>query len=94
MRSFADCDSQYQSHHGHKGQQMNGNVFMVVMIVGIVMCASVMKTYLKQRDTRQEPDEELEQTLAKIDVLEERIKVLERIVTENRFDLKKEIDSL
>lgn len=73
---------------------MNGNVFMVVMIVGIVMCASVMKTYLKQRDKRQEPDEELEQTLAKIDVLEERIKVLERIVTENRFDLKKEIDSL
>jgi hypothetical protein len=32
--------------------------------------------------------------LAKIDQLEERIRVLERIVTENRYDLKKEIESL
>lgn len=74
---------------------MNGNlVFMIVMIVGIVMCANVIQTYLKHRDKQPETDEELEQTLAKMEVLEERIKVLERIVTENRFDLKKEIDSL
>jgi hypothetical protein len=41
-----------------------------------------------------ESNEELEETLAKIEILEERIQVLERIITENRFDLKKEIDSL
>ena len=41
-----------------------------------------------------EVDTELEDALAKIDVLEERIRVLERIVTENRFDLKEEIDKL
>jgi len=41
-----------------------------------------------------EVNEELEDTLAKIELLEERIQVLERIITENRFDLKKEIDSL
>ena len=74
---------------------MNGNVaFMVVMIVGIVMCSKVLQTWLKQRDKKVEPDQELEETLAKIDTLEERITVLERIVTERRYDLKREIDSL
>jgi uncharacterized small protein (DUF1192 family) len=53
-----------------------------------------VQTYLKQRAKPPETDEELEQTLLKIDELEERIQVLERIITENRFDLKKEIDSL
>lgn len=74
---------------------MNGNLaFMIVMIVGIVMCAKVIQTYLKRRDVKPEVNAELEETLAKIDTLEERIKVLERIITENRFDLKREIDSL
>ena len=74
---------------------MNSNVaVMVVMIVGIVMLANVLKAYLKRKDVEPEPNEELEETLAKIDTLEERIQVLERIITENRFDLKREIDSL
>jgi hypothetical protein len=59
-----------------------------------VMCANVAQTYIKQRKTKPEANEELEDTLAKIELLEERIQVLERIITENRFDLKKEIDSL
>jgi len=41
-----------------------------------------------------DPDPELEETLAHIERLEERIRVLERIVTENRFDLGREIDKL
>ena len=73
---------------------MNNNLFFIVMIVGIVMCAKVIQTYLKQRKKAPEVDEELEETLAKIDTLEERIQVLERIITENRFDLNKEIDQL
>ena len=74
---------------------MNGNLAcMIVFIVGIVMCAKVMQTYLKRRDVKPDTDEELEDTLAKIETLEERIQVLERIITESRFDLKKEIDSL
>jgi hypothetical protein len=73
---------------------MNSNLFFVVCIVAIVMCARVVQTYLKQRRKEPEVDTELENTLAKIEVLEERIRVLERIVTENRFDLKKEIDRL
>ena len=49
---------------------------------------------MKQKKQKLDNSGELEETLTKIDVLEERIKVLERIITENRFDLEKEIDSL
>jgi len=73
---------------------MNNTLFFVVCIVAVVMCANIIQTYLKQRDRQPEVDEEVEATLARIDVLEERIQVLERIVTEHRFDLKKEIDQL
>jgi membrane protein implicated in regulation of membrane protease activity len=73
---------------------MNNSFTFVLAIVVVVMCAQLAKTYLKQRARRPEPNEELEQTLAKIDELEARIKVLERIVTEKRYDLKSEIDSL
>ncbi|NNF49321.1 MAG: hypothetical protein HKN65_05660, partial [Woeseiaceae bacterium] len=44
------------------------------------------------REKNQDP--ELDETLAHIEELEERIRVLERIVTENRTDLKREIDGL
>jgi hypothetical protein len=73
---------------------MSGNHIFVLSIISIVMFASVMHTRYKHR--RHEPDKnpELDDTLDKIDQLEERIRVLERIITENRYDLKKEIDSL
>ncbi len=73
---------------------MNSSLVFVLLIVGMVMCANVVQTYIKQRKKEPEANEELEETLAKIEILEERIQVLERIITENRFDLKKEIDSL
>ncbi len=73
---------------------MNSSLVFVLLIVGMVMCANVTQTYIKQRKMKPEANEELEDTLAKIELLEERIQVLERIITENRFDLKKEIDSL
>lgn len=73
---------------------MSSSYTFVLAIVVVVMCAQLAKTYLKQRARRPEPNEELEQTLAKIEELEERIKVLERIVTEKRYNLKSEIDSL
>jgi hypothetical protein len=58
------------------------------------MCANIIQTWLKLKNRAPEKDPELEDTLSKIDVLEERIQVLERIITENRFDLRNEIDSL
>jgi hypothetical protein len=73
---------------------MNSTLVFVLMLVAIVSFANVMTTWIKQKKKEPEVDEELSDTLAKIDVLEERIQVLERIITENRFDLKKEIDSL
>ncbi len=73
---------------------MNSSLVFVLLLVGIVMTANVITTWLKQRKKEPDSNEELEETLSKIDMLEERIRVLERIITENRFDLKKEIDSL
>ena len=73
---------------------MNSSLVFVLLLVCMVMCANVVQTYIKQRKKEPEDNAELEETLAKIDLLEERIQVLERIITENRFDLKKEIDAL
>ncbi len=73
---------------------MNSSLVFVLLLVGIVMFAGVIRTYLIQRNKEPENNKELEETLTKIDLLEERIRVLERIITENRFDLKQEIDSL
>ena len=74
---------------------MNSALIFVLILVSIVMCANIIETWIKQRKKAPpENEQELVDTLAKIEQMEERIKVLERIVTENRFDLKKEIDSL
>ena len=73
---------------------MNGTLVFVLMLVSIVIFGNVVTTWLKQRKREPEKNLELEETLAKIDQLEERIRVLERIITENRYDLKQEIDAL
>lgn len=73
---------------------MNNVFTFVVIIVIVVSLSELAKTYLKQRDRIPEPNEDLDETMRKIDELEDRIQVLERIVTENRYDLKKEIDGL
>ena len=73
---------------------MNSSLFFVLALVSIVMCARIVETWIKQKKSTAENSGELEETLSKIEVLEDRIKVLERIITENRFDLKREIDSL
>lgn len=69
-------------------------LFYVVCIVAIVFTADTIQKYLKMKDQKKTSDPELEATLAHIEQLEERIRVLERIVTENRTDLKSEIDRL
>ena len=70
-------------------------LFYVVCIVAIVFTADTIQKYLKVKNAKSEAqDPELAETLAQIERLEERIRVLERIVTENKYDLGKEIDSL
>ena len=70
------------------------NFFWIVCIIAIVFAADTFQKYMKMKHAEKEHDPELEDSLAKIDLLEERIRVLERIVTENRHDLGKEIDNL
>ena len=70
-------------------------LFYVVCIVAIVFTADTIQKYMKMKnEERKEQDPELEETLAHVEKLEERIRVLERIVTENKYDLGKEIDNL
>jgi len=73
---------------------MNNAFSFVLCLTIVVLVAQVLKSYLKQRPQKSEVNEELEESLAKIDRLEERIQVLERIITEKHYDLKQEIDSL
>ncbi len=73
---------------------MNSSLFFVVCIVAIVFTAQTIQKYLKMKDEKKDADPELEESLANIERLEERIRVLERIVTENKFDLGREIDKL
>ena len=71
------------------------NVFTFVFLtVTVVLCAKLVQTYIERRNKTRSEDEADAETLLKIDRLEERIQVLERIVTEDRYDLKRRIDNL
>lgn len=72
-------------------------MFYIVCIVAVVFAADTYQKYLKMKHEKlqnQERDPEIEESLAKIEMLEERIRVLERIVTENKRDIGREIDNL
>jgi len=69
-------------------------MFYVVCIVAIVLAANTVQQYLKLRHRKENKSAQAEETQAQLDALEERIRVLERIVTENKFDLRDEINKL
>ena len=69
-------------------------MFYVVCIVAIVLAANTVQQYLKLRHRKENKSTQAEETQAQLNALEERIRVLERIVTENRFDLRDEINKL
>ena len=67
----------------------------IVSIVAIVFVADTIAKLSKNRKGRNKPvDSELQKALAQVQQLEDRIQVLERIVTENKFDLRSEINKL
>ncbi len=67
----------------------------IVSIVAIVFVADTIAKLSKNRRARNKNgDTELQEALAQVQQLEDRIQVLERIVTENKFDLRSEINKL
>ena len=69
-------------------------MFYVLCIVAIVLAANTVQQYLKLRHRKEDKSALAKETQAQLDALEDRIKVLERIVTENKFDLRDEINKL
>lgn len=69
-------------------------LFYVVCIVAIVMTAETIQKIHKSRLEKQKGDEKTDEELARLEQLEERIRVLERIVTEDKHDLRQEINRL
>lgn len=66
--------------------------FLAVLVGG---CVHLADTWIKHRSKRStEMDEEFSGALETIEALEERVRVLERIVTESKIDLKRQIDGL
>ena len=73
---------------------MNTFVF-IITIVAIVVGADTIQKIYKVRNSKQEKDTAIDdEASAKLDQLEERIRVLERIVTESKHDLSREIKNL
>lgn len=67
-------------------------LFLAVLVGG---CVHLIDSWIKHRKSSDEStDEELLAALQRIDQLEERIQVLERIVTEGPTDLKGRIEAL
>ena len=67
---------------------------MVAIIVIASLLAGLVREWIK---TKQTPDidlEPMESRIGRLEALEERIKVLEVIVTDKGYDLKNKIDSL
>lgn len=69
-------------------------LFYVVCIVAIVMTATTIQKIYTMRHAKNEGDEKSEAEMARLDQLEDRIRVLERIVTEDKHDLRQKINKL
>lgn len=72
---------------------MNTFVFVICLVAIVVTADTIQKIY-KARTTKQASDADTDEAMAKLDQLEERIRVLERIVTESTHDLRQEINRL
>ncbi|MEM8817641.1 MAG: hypothetical protein AAFX56_03690 [Pseudomonadota bacterium] len=68
----------------------------IVFIVLIACITGLAAQWLNDRKERREAasNQDADETIAQLEAIEARVRVLERIVTENKFDLKHEIDRL
>lgn len=69
-------------------------LFYVVCIVAVVMTATTIQKIARLRLEKNASDEMTDAETERLDQLEERIRVLERIVTEDKHDLRREINRL
>jgi len=67
---------------------------MVVIIVIAALAAGLIKEWLRTKKVPEVDLSPVEARIAKIEQLEERVKILEAIVTDKGYDLKSEIDNL
>lgn len=70
---------------------MDGSYLFVLSIIIIVFGARIFRDHLrlKQTQPRENP-----QYQARLDTLEQRVRTLERIVTDKDYDLKREFEKL
>jgi len=67
---------------------------MVLGIVIVVTLAKIINNYMKYKTSNNETMSGLDQRINKLEELEERIKVLEAIITDQNYDLDQKIKSL
>jgi cell division protein FtsB len=72
---------------------MNPFEFVIAIIV-IVFSYKLISLRMQQKTHRRSDDTERAAWQQQLDQLEERVKVLERIVTDDRYDLKRQFESL
>ena len=68
----------------------------IVLVVLIACITGVVMHYISEKNKAADgaDREVVDDVLAQLDAIEERVRVLERIITENKFDLKREIEKL
>ncbi|MDH3932027.1 MAG: phage shock protein B [Chromatiales bacterium] len=67
---------------------------MMMFIIFIIFATGALKHYLSLRHKTPTMDDDTRQRLARLDELEERVQVLEKIVTDSNYDLKQQIRDL
>jgi hypothetical protein len=66
-----------------------------IAIVALVLIYNLLKTLFRQKHVRRSVDDGVNAELAqRLQQVEERVRVLERIVTDERFDLKQQFKDL
>lgn len=68
----------------------------IVLIVLIACITGVAMHYISEKNKSADNTgkDGVDDMLAQLDAIEERVRVLERIITEHKFDLKREIERL
>lgn len=66
----------------------------VLGLLGILFAYKLISIYLEQRSSRESAEKLNNEVAEQLTELEDRVRVLERIVTDQRFDLRKEFEDL